>query len=99
MEHCFPAIGCVKQVPSGQYRVVLACRACGHRQRYRPDGATLRWACERGCGARGEKAYATAEGARRYARAFDRDDCDDFGRRPLLSLLLLKLLERARRAG
>jgi hypothetical protein len=71
----------------------------GHRLRYRSDGAVLRWTCERGCGACGEKAYATAEQARRYACAFDRDDRDKFGRRPLLSLLPLKLLERARRAG
>ena len=55
--------------------------------------------CARGCGAAGEKAYAIAEQAHRYAHAFDRDDRDDLGRRPLLSLLPLKLLDRARRAG
>jgi hypothetical protein len=32
-----------------------------------------------------------------YARAFDREDRDDLGRRPLLSLLPLGLARRARR--
>jgi hypothetical protein len=78
---------------------MLTCRVVGHRLRYRSEGATLRWTCARGCGADGEKHYPTAEQAGRYARAFDREDRDDFGRRPLLSLLPLWLLRRARGGG
>ena len=57
----------------------------------------MRWACARGCGAGGEKRYESAQRAARYARAFDREDRDDVGRRPLLSLLPLGLARRARR--
>jgi hypothetical protein len=56
----------------------------------------MRWTCERGCGAGGEKRYDTPEQARRYAQAFDREDRSDVGRRPLLSLLPLGLLRRRR---
>ena len=56
----------------------------------------MRWACARGCGARGEKRYESAQRAARYARTFDREDRDDVGRRPLLSLLPLGLARRAR---
>jgi hypothetical protein len=69
----------------------LACRVFGHRWRFSAEGATMRWACERDCGAGGQKAYDSAERAARYARAFDREDRSDIGRRPLLSLLPLKL--------
>ena len=58
----------------------------------------MRWACARGCGAGGEKSYDSAERAKRFAQAFDREDRDDVGRRPLLSLLPLGLARRARRA-
>ena len=51
----------------------------------------MRWACDRGCDAGGEKVYDTPEQAARYAEAFDRDDRSDIGRRPLLSLLPLRL--------
>jgi hypothetical protein len=78
---------------------VLACRVVGHRLRYRSEGAALRWRCARGCGAGGEKHYATVEQAARYARAFDREDREDLGRRPLLSLLPLWLIRRARDGG
>ena len=78
---------------------VLACRIAGHRLRYRADGATLRWACARRCGAEGEKHYDTTVQARRYARALDREDREAFGRRPLLSMLPLKLLQRVRGGG
>jgi hypothetical protein len=78
---------------------VLACRVLGHRWRFSAEGATMRWACARGCGADGEKRYESAELAARYARALDREDCDDVGRRPLLSLLPLGLARRARRDG
>jgi len=73
---------------------VLACRVFGHRPRFSADGATLRWECERDCGARGEKRYPSPEQAQRYARAFDRQDREDVGRRPLLSLLPLGLARR-----
>jgi hypothetical protein len=75
---------------------MASCRLLGHRFRFTADAETMRWECERGCGAGGSKRYATAEQAQRYARAFDRRDAEDVGRRPLLSLLPLWL---ARRAG
>ena len=78
---------------------MFACRVLGHRWRFSADGTTMRWACERGCGAGGEKRYDTPERAARYARAFDREDREDVGRRPLLSLLPLRLARRARRPG
>ena len=78
---------------------MLACRVLGHRWRFSADGATMRWACTRGCGAAGEKRYESAERAARFAQAFDREDRDDVGRRPLLSLLPLGLARRARRAS
>ena len=64
----------------------------------------MRWRCARGCGAGGEKHTRTEE-ARRYARAFDREDREDLGRRaPLVGLFPLRLLRalrerRAKRAG
>ena len=66
-----------------------ACTVLGHRFRFGAEGETMRWECERGCGAGGEKRYATAAEARRYAAAFDRRDTEDLGKRPLLSLLPL----------
>ena len=45
------------------------------------------------------KRYESAERAARYAHALDREDRDDVGRRPLLSLLPLGLARRARRDG
>jgi hypothetical protein len=59
----------------------------------------MRWACTRGCGAGGEKTYDSPERAARFAEAFDREDRDDIGRRPLLSLLPLGLARRGRRAS
>jgi hypothetical protein len=70
------------------------CRLLGHRFRFTADGSIMRWECERGCGAGGEKTYPTSEEAHRYARAFDRRDPEDLGRRPLLSLLPLWLARR-----
>jgi hypothetical protein len=78
---------------------VLACRVLGHRWRFSTEGATMRWACARGCGAGGEKSYDSAERATRFAQAFDREDRDDVGRRPLLSLLPLGLARRGRDAS
>ena len=72
------------------------CRLLGHAYRFEAVGATMRWACER-CGEEGgSKTNATAADAQRYARAFDRRDAEDVGKRPLLSLLPLWL---ARKAG
>ncbi|HET7589676.1 MAG TPA: hypothetical protein VFK14_05775 [Solirubrobacterales bacterium] len=81
---------------------MLACRVFGHRYRFGIEGATMRWACERGCGAGGEKEYPSAAEARRFARAFDFDERESTGRRaPLLGLLPLRigrmLVDRARR--
>ena len=72
------------------------CRLLGHAYRFTTDGPTMRWACER-CGEEGgSKTYATAADAQRYARALDRRDAEDVGKRPLLSMLPLWL---ARKAG
>ena len=76
---------------------MLSCRLLGHRFRFTSDGETMHWRCERGCGAGGQKRYPTAEDALRYARALDREDRDDLGRRaPFVGLLPLRLLRAAR---
>ena len=76
---------------------MLACRLLGHRFRFTADGATMRWRCER-CAAGDERRYATASDATRYARAFDREDRDDLGRRaPLIGLLPLRIARFLRR--
>ena len=78
--------------PNVKLRRVLACTVFGHRYRFRADGSTMRWSCERCGAAGGEKRYATAADAERYARAFDREDREDLGRRaPLIGLLPLRL--------
>jgi hypothetical protein len=77
---------------------VVRCRLVGHRHRFRAEGATMVWACVRGCGAGGSKRYATADEAARYARAFDREDREDLGRRaPLVALLPLRVARLLRR--
>ena len=76
---------------------MLACRVMGHRWRFSSAGTEMRWACGRGCGAGGSKRYGTAEEASRYARAFDREDTQDLGKRPTLSMLPLWLARRAAR--
>jgi hypothetical protein len=77
---------------------MVACRILGHRYRFEADGRTMRWTCQRGCGAGGEKLYATAADARRYATAFDREDRADLGRRaPLIGLLPLRIWRALRR--
>jgi hypothetical protein len=80
---------------------MLRCRVLGHRFRFSSDGDTMRWSCQRGCGAGGEKGYATPYDAARYARAFDREDREDRGRRaPLFGLLALRIARALRgRAG
>ncbi|BBZ12697.1 hypothetical protein [Mycobacterium branderi] len=73
------------------------CRLVGHRPRFRAEGRTLHWECERGCGHAGSKAYRTAEEARRYAAAFDRTG--ELGNRaPPIGLLPLRLWRKARRS-
>jgi hypothetical protein len=76
---------------------MLRCRLLGHRFRFGADGATMRWTCERGCGAGGEKRYATATEAERYARGLDRDDRADLGRRTPVGALPLRLVRAIRR--
>jgi hypothetical protein len=75
------------------------CKLLGHDYRFSAEGATMRWGCER-CGEDGgSRTYATAADAERYARAFDRRDAEDVGKRPLLSLLPLWLARKAGRRG
>jgi hypothetical protein len=76
---------------------MLRCRLFGHRPRFASSGEVMSWECERGCGAGGSKTYPSAADAARYASAFNREDRDDIGRRPLLSLLPLGLARRSRR--
>jgi hypothetical protein len=81
--------------------VPLRCRLLGHRHRFAADGATMRWRCQRCGAAGGAKEYGSPAEAARYARAFDREDRDDLGRRaPLVAgfPLRLWLLWRRRRA-
>jgi hypothetical protein len=78
---------------------VLRCRLLGHRFRFTSDGPTMRWECRRACGAGGEKRYDSAGDAQRYARAFDREDRGDLGRRAPLSLVGLRLLRALRDRG
>jgi hypothetical protein len=77
---------------------MLRCRLLGHRFRFTSDGDTMRWSCQRGCGAGGAKRYDTAADANLFARAFDREDRQDFGRRaPFFALFPLRLFSRQRR--
>ena len=56
------------------------------------------WEWQRGCGMAGTKTYPTAAEAERYARAFDREDRADLGKRaPLIGLLPLRLARALRR--
>ena len=74
---------------------VLACKLLGHRYRFTAEGAVMSWRCQRGCGAAGRKAYASAAQARRFAAAFDREDRSDLGRRaPFVALFPLRLWRR-----
>jgi hypothetical protein len=77
---------------------MVACRMLGHRPRFWNEGPVMHWECER-CGeAAGEKRYASAADAARYARTLDREDREALGRRPaMLSLLPLRLFQRLRR--
>jgi hypothetical protein len=77
---------------------MLRCRLLGHRFRFTSDAETMRWRCARGCDVGGEKRYPSAEDAARYARALDREDREDLGRRaPLVALFPLRLMRAARK--
>ncbi|GAA3469905.1 hypothetical protein GCM10018965_044580 [Nonomuraea roseola] len=77
---------------------MLRCRVLGHRFRFTSERETMSWQCQRGCESGGTKRYASAEDARRYAEAFDKEDRDDLGRRaPLVGLLPLRLIRALRR--
>lgn len=76
----------------------LACVFFGHDYRFSAEGSTMRWDCSRDCGEGGEKTYPDAQAAARFARAFDRKDSDDLGRRaPLIGLLPLRLWRKLTR--
>jgi hypothetical protein len=76
---------------------MLRCQVLGHRFRFSSEGETMRWRCQRGCGAGGAKRYGSAADATRYARAFDREDREDIGRRaPLVGLFPLRILRAVR---
>jgi hypothetical protein len=80
---------------------MISCRLLGHRYRFRAENATMIWQCER-CGEARSKTYSSASDAAHYARAFDREDRDDLGRRaPLFGLFPLRLYRawRNRRTG
>jgi hypothetical protein len=71
---------------------MLRCRVLGHRMCFSAEGSTMRWHCERGCGTEGAKVYGSPADARRYARAFDREDREDLGRRaPWLGMFPLRI--------
>lgn len=73
------------------------CAVFGHRYRFRADGTTMTWTCERGCPVGGSKVYDSSEEAARYAAAFDREDSQDLGRRaPLLGMFPLRLVRAVR---
>ena len=63
----------------------------GHRPRFRAEGCTLVWSCDRCDAPLGAKEYATAREAQHFARAFDRSDADDLGRRAPLGLTPLRM--------
>jgi hypothetical protein len=76
---------------------MLRCRMLGHRFRFSSEGDTMRWSCQRECGAGGAKRYSTSEDAARYAGAFDREDREDRGRRaPMFGLLPLRIARALR---
>ena len=56
---------------------MVRCRMLGHRFRFSSEGDTMRWSCQRECGAGGVKRYPTPEDAARYAGAFDREDREE----------------------
>jgi hypothetical protein len=76
---------------------MVRCRMLGHRFRFSSEGDTMRWSCQRECGAGGAKRYPTSEDAARYAAAFDREDREDRGRRaPMFGLFPLRIARALR---
>jgi hypothetical protein len=74
------------------------CDLLGHRYRFTAREAVMSWRCERCSHHGGEKAYPTPAEALRFARAFDREDREDIGRRaPLVGLLPLRIARMFRR--
>ena len=74
---------------------MLRCRALGHRPRFVADGRVLCWHCGRCGAALGARGYPSAGAAERYARALDRDERAELGRRaPPFALLPLRLARR-----
>jgi hypothetical protein len=71
---------------------MMRCRLFGHRFRFQAEGSSMTWSCER-CGeSGGTKEYGSPDEAAQFARAFDREDRADLGRRaPLVGLLPLRL--------
>jgi hypothetical protein len=99
MATCYPARGESELRSRGYRGDVIACRLLGHRYRFRAEGPTMRWECMRGCGAAGEKRYATEHDATRYAAGLERDRQEaGGGRMPFVATLPLRLLRRARRS-
>ncbi len=81
---------------------MLRCRVFGHRFRFTSEGPVMRWQCQRGCDAGGEKHYATEAEAQRYAAALDHEDSENLGRHaPLIAGLPLRIRRalRQRRAS
>lgn len=72
----------------------LSCRVFGHRPRFWAEGSTMRWECDRACEDGGSREYDSPADATRYAKAFDREDRDELGRRSILSLAPMRLLRR-----
>jgi len=71
---------------------MLGCRIFGHRYRFWAEGPVMHWECERDCNAGGQKTYQSPAQASHYAKAFDREDRDQLGRRaPLLGMFPLRL--------
>ncbi|MGH7911162.1 MAG: hypothetical protein ACREOV_05535 [Candidatus Dormibacteraceae bacterium] len=76
---------------------MVRCQVLGHRFRFSAAGETMRWACQRDCGAGGSKRYASAADAREFASAFDREDREGLGRRaPFLGMFPLRVWYRLR---
>ena len=74
--------------------VAVAWRAIQARTSRSAEGNVLEWTCARSCGAHGRGVYDSPELAGRYAVVLNREDRHDIGRRPLLSLLPLRLIRR-----
>lgn len=85
---------------TGPPRRCWKCSVFGHRIRFRADGNTMVWSCEWCGGERGAKTYESAVAARNFARAFDRRDSEDTGRRaPWLGMFPLRVWRLLRDRG